>query len=199
MTAVVALSAHRARPLVSLTALQDQDDATLASAAAAGEMRAFELLFSRHAGRAYALCLRMSGDRQRARELAHDAFVRAWERIGTFRGEAAFGTWLHRLTVNVVLESTRAERRRSARVALVGDESEAPEDFADPIAPDVGSRIDLERGIALLPPNARQVFVLHDVEGYRHDEIARQMSIAPGTVRAHLHRARKFLLTWLNR
>lgn len=198
MTAVVALSAHRARPHVSPPALQEQDDATLASAAAAGEMHAFELLFSRHAGRAYALCLRMSGDRQRARELAHDAFVRAWERIGTFRGEAAFGTWLHRLTVNVVLEATRADRRRTARVSLADDEEDAAL-HPDPVTTDVGSRIDLERGIALLPPNARQVFVLHDVEGYRHDEIARQMSLAPGTVRAHLHRARKFLLTWLNR
>ena len=175
------------------------DDRLLASRAHAGDMRAFEELFGRHAGRVFALCLRMSGDRQRARELSHDAFVRAWERLGTYKGEAAFGTWLHRLTVNVVLESARGERRRLARVALAADQDVDVADAPIPAASDVGDRIDLERAITRLPTNARQVFVLHDVEGYRHDEIAERMAIAPGTVRAHLHRARKLLLTWLTR
>jgi RNA polymerase sigma-70 factor (ECF subfamily) len=175
------------------------DDRDLALRAQAGDMRSFEALFARHGGRMYALCLRMSGDRVRARELAHDAFVRAWERLGSYRGEAAFGTWLHRLTVNVVLEAARSQRRREARVMLVDDGDDAGHDVVELTPADVGQKIDLERAIQKLPPNARQVFVLHDVEGFRHDEIAERMAIAPGTVRAHLHRARKLLIAWLDR
>lgn len=175
------------------------DDRDLALRAQAGDLRSFEVLFGRHAGRTFALCLRMTGDRQRARELAHDAFVRAWERLGSYKGEAAFSTWLHRLTVNVILEAARSQRRREARVALADDTDDDVQLAAELTPTDVGDRIDLERAIAKLPPNARQVFVLHDVEGFRHDEIADRMAIAPGTVRAHLHRARKLLMTWLDR
>lgn len=175
------------------------DDRDLALRAQAGDLRSFEVLFGRHAGRTFALCLRMTGDRQRARELAHDAFVRAWERLGSYRGEAAFSTWLHRLTVNVILEAARSQRRREARVALADDTDDDVQLAAELAPADMGDRIDLERAIAKLPPNARQVFVLHDVEGFRHDEIADRMAIAPGTVRAHLHRARKLLMTWLDR
>ncbi|MBL8962421.1 MAG: RNA polymerase sigma factor [Gemmatimonadetes bacterium] len=175
------------------------DDRDLALRAQAGDLRSFEVLFGRHVGRTFALCLRMTGDRQRARELAHDAFVRAWERLGSYKGEAAFSTWLHRLTVNVILEAARSQRRREARVALADDTDDDVQLAAELTPTDVGDRIDLERAIAKLPPNARQVFVLHDVEGFRHDEIADRMAIAPGTVRAHLHRARKLLMTWLDR
>lgn len=193
---VPALTLH---PRVTASTQDLPDDRDLASRALAGDTRSFEVLFERHAGRVYALCVRMAGDRQRARELAHDALVRAWERLGSYKGEAAFGTWLHRLTVNVVLESARSQRRREARVALAEDD-DADVGGAPELAPsDVGDRIDLERAIAKLPRNARQVFVLHDVEGFRHDEIADRMAIAPGTVRAHLHRARKLLIAWLDR
>ena len=193
---VPALTLH---PRVTASTQELPDDRDLASRALAGDTRSFEVLFERHAGRVYALCVRMAGDRQRARELAHDALVRAWERLGSYKGEAAFGTWLHRLTVNVVLESARSQRRREARVALAEDD-DANIGGAPELAPsDVGDRIDLERAIAKLPRNARQVFVLHDVEGFRHDEIADRLAIAPGTVRAHLHRARKLLIAWLDR
>ncbi len=176
------------------------DEGVLVARARDGDMAAFEALFNAHAGRIHAVCLRMAGDKQRAREFTHDAFVRAWERLASFRGEAAFATWLHRLAVNVVLEAIRSDRRREARVALAEDSDEdLVSNAADFGAADVGTRVDLERAIALLPPGARHVFVLHDVEGYRHDEIATQMSIAPGTVRAHLHRARKLLARWLDR
>lgn len=186
-------------PRVTASTQDLPDDRDLARRALAGDTRSFEVLFERHAGRVYALCVRMAGDRQRARELAHDAFVRAWERLGSYKGEAAFGTWLHRLTVNVVLESARSQRRREARITLA-DDDDADLGRAPELAPsDVGDQIDLERAIAKLPPNARQVFVLHDVEGFRHDEIADRMAIAPGTVRAHLHRARKLLMAWLDR
>ena len=186
-------------PRVTAPNLDLSDDRDLALRAQAGDMRSFEAMFGRHAGRTFALCLRMTGDRQRARELAHDAFVRAWERLGSYKGEAAFGTWLHRVTVNVILEAARSQRRREARVALADDTDDDVQAAPELTPADVGDRIDLERAIAKLPPNARQVFVLHDVEGFRHDEIADRMSIAPGTVRAHLHRARKLLMAWLDR
>ena len=173
----------------------------LVARAREGDVAAFRGLYERCAGRVFAVCLRMTGERERARELAHDAFVRAWERLTTFRGEAQFETWMHRLAVNVVLEARRSDARRTARVALAGDEgNDEALDPAGAVSPaDVLTRVDLERAIAALPPNARTVFVLHDVEGFRHDEIAVQMHLAPGTVRAHLHRARQLLMRMLTR
>ncbi len=144
----------------------------------------------------YALCLRMAGDATLAAELTQDVFVRAWERRETFRGASAPGTWLHRLAVNVVLEHMRADRRRLARVEPAGawlDECAAP-------APRdaVLERIDLDAALPRLAAGARVVFVLHDVEGYAHDEIARLTGLAPGTVRTQLHRARRHLMRLLS-
>lgn len=175
-------------------------DVALVERARAGDVAAFEQLFQATSGRIFALCLRMTGDRLRARELTHDAFVRAWERLDSFRGDSAFATWMHRLAVNVVLGEIRAERRRTARVALAMDEgTEEMESAPDGPLADPELRMDLDRAIARLPRNARRVFVLHDVAGYRHEEIAREMEIAEGTVRAHLHRARRLLMEWLTR
>lgn len=179
------------------------DDTALAARAARGDMQAFEALYRQSAGHVFALCLRMSRDRERARELAHDAFVRAWEKLPTFRGEAAFGTWMHRLTVNLVLERQRSERRRAAHEVTVADRDADDDGHTEErtmlqlVRHDEGERLDLEAAIRTLPPNARTVFVLHEVEGYRHDEIAASMGIAPGTVRAHLHRARQLLMEYL--
>ncbi len=180
------------------------DESALAERAARGDMQAFEVLYRQSAGRVFALCLRMSRDRERARELAHDAFVRAWEKMSTFRGDAAFSTWMHRLTVNLVLERQRSERRRAAHEVTVADRGDVDEDDAPEVRTmlqlvrhDEGERLDLEAAIRTLPPNARTVFVLHEVEGYQHDEIAQSMGIAPGTVRAHLHRARRLLMEYL--
>lgn len=174
------------------------ETAALVALAARGDVGAFEQLYARSAGRVYAVCLRMTGDKQRAKELSHDAFVRAWERLSTFRGEAAFDTWMHRLAVNVVLTATRSERRRSARMVATEDQPAIESDLQfSRAAPDVESRIDLERAIASLPPRAREVFVLHDVEGYRHDEIADRLELQSGSVRAQLHRARKLIMRML--
>ena len=122
--------------------------------------------------------------------------MRAWERMATWRGDAAFGTWLHRLTVNVVLESFRSERRRLARVSLAGDDDEVD---AAVSTSEPGDALDLERAIARLPRGARTVFVLHDVEGYRHGEIAEMTGLAEGTLRAQLCRARRLLMEMLDR
>ena len=176
------------------------DLSSLVTSATRGDVQAFEQLYARTAGRVFAICLRMTGDRQRARELAHDAFVRAWERLGTFRGDSAFETWLHRLTVNVVLTAARGERRRHARLVSSddADDASALAAFGKP-GPDVATRVDLERAIAALPPRARQVFVLHDVEGFRHEEIADRLDLRPGSVRAQLHRARQLIMRMLSR
>lgn len=183
------------------TAVPADEVRALVARASTGDVVAFQRLYERSAGRVFALCLRMTADSQRARELAHDAFVRAWERLPGFRGESHFDTWMHRLAVNVVLEAVRTDRRREARVSLVEDEGPADQVDALGARPpaDVLDRIDLERAIAALPPNARTVFVMHDVEGFRHDEIAERMQLAPGTVRAHLHRARQLMMRMLNR
>ncbi len=128
-------------------------------------------------------------------ELTQDVFVRCWERIGTFRGDSRFGTWLHRVAVNVVLEHTRSRNRREARVEPTGDPEilgGAARERSDEV------RMDLERAVRQLPPKARAVFILHDIEGYRHREIADMTGSAPGTMRAQLHRARRLLMEALS-
>ena len=160
-----------------------------------GDRDAFEQLYRLHAGRVYALCLRLAGDAVEARRLAQDAFVRAWERLPGFRGDSAFSSWMHRLAVNVVLADRRAAVRRHRRVAVDGDAAEAVGGAGD-WTPE---RLDLERAIAALPPGARAVFVLFDIEGYGHEEIAAMTGIASGTSKAQLHRARRLLREALSR
>ncbi len=161
-----------------------------------GDQDAFEQLYREHAGRVYALCLRLSGDAVRARDLTQDVFVRLWEKLPTFRGESAFSSWLHRLAVNVVLAGRRSEFRRE-RVVMPTDDLDA---VGRPAAQaPAGLRMDLEQSIAALPPGARAVFVLHDIEGYEHQEIAELTGIAPGTSKAHLFRARRLLREALER
>ena len=162
--------------------------------AQAGDADAFETVYREHAGRIYALCLRMTGESGAAKDLVQDVFVRAWEKIETFRGESAFGSWLHRLAVNVVLMDRRTSQRR-AEYSLGDDEGEergAPAAHAArERSPEL--RMDLEHAIARLPPNARRVLVLYDIEGYTHNEIGTMMGIAEGTSKAHLFRARALL------
>ena len=173
------------------------DPTDLIHRAQQGDRAAFEALYRAHAGRVYALCLRLTADAAQAEERTQDAFVRAWERLATFRGESAFSSWLYRLTVNEVLLGRRAERRREQRVVTTDDPA-ALERLRDATA-GPGIALDLERAVAVLPPGAREVFVLHDVEGYRHDEIAQLTGIAVGTSKAQLFRARRLLREALNR
>ena len=155
-----------------------------------GDRAAFEQIYRENAGRVYAICLRLLANAARAQESTQDVFVRAWEMIGTFRGESAFSSWLYRLAVNVVLVDLRAKKRRTARVRVTDDLSvyDNASHTANP-----GHAIDLERAIAQLPEHARVVFVLHDIEGYQHGEIAEMIGVAEGTSKAQLHRARKLL------
>lgn len=187
-------------PVSPVPPAPDEGDGELVARARRGEVEAFEVLYRRTAGRVYAICLRMSGDAERARELLQDVFVRVWERLESFRGEAAFTSWLHRLTVNVVLAQSRADRRRGNRFGALPDEPDSDRlGDSGGGATAIGHRLDLEQAIASLPPGARRVFVLHDIEGFRHEEIARLTGTAEGTVRAQLHRARKLLMEALGR
>jgi RNA polymerase sigma-70 factor, ECF subfamily len=154
------------------------------------DMQAFERLYRTHVGRVHAICLRMTANATRAEELTQKAFLLVWQKLPLFRGESAFTSWLHRVAVNTVLADLRAEHRRTQRVFTTEDPAifETP-----PRTVPAGIRLDLEQAIALLPPQARAVFVLHDVEGWQHDEIAAQLGVATGTSKAQLHRARKLL------
>ncbi|MDH4132648.1 MAG: RNA polymerase sigma factor [Gemmatimonadota bacterium] len=160
-----------------------------------GDHAAFRALYEAHVGRIYALCLRLAGSAAEAEEHTQDVFVRAWRRLGTFRGDSAFGTWLHRLAVNEVMQARRAAGRRSARVALPGDDELLARVAVQEPEPDR----DLDRAIARLPKGARQIFVLYDLEGYSHEEIAHLTGVAEGTSKAQLHRARRLLREELNR
>ncbi|HEX2601668.1 MAG TPA: RNA polymerase sigma factor [Gemmatimonadaceae bacterium] len=165
--------------------------------AQAGDVDAFEVLYRQHAGRIYALCLRLkAGDSSDATELMQDVFIRAWRGISTFRGDSAFGSWLHRLAVNTMLENARGEQRRIARVLPMDDTSRL-EGAARSSGVDL--RMDMEEAIASLPHGARVAFVLHDVEGYQHQEIAAQLGVSVGTIKAQLHRARRLLRERLER
>ena len=179
-------SVEAPRPIVGDDGLVDR--------ARRGDVDAFELLYRQHAGRVYALCLRLAADPVVARDLTQDTFVRAWEALPRFRADASITTWLHRIAVNAMLERRRGEKRRSARVSLADDEEDGDSLVGGVVlAPDVATAIDLERAIGTLPPGVRRAFVLHDVEGYTHEEIATMTGLAAGTLRAQLHRARQLL------
>lgn len=185
-----------ATPLPVMPTPSSADDVALA---ARGDRRAFERLYRAHVDKVFTLCARMVGERTRAEELTQDVFVRAWEKLAQFRGDSAFGTWLHRMAVNVVLNERQAEQRRRARYDDgIEDPDHLPHGDVRPL-PVPGLAMDLEAAIALLPPGARKVFLLHDVEGYTHEEIAGMLGVTAGGCKAQLHRARMLMREALNR
>jgi RNA polymerase sigma-70 factor (ECF subfamily) len=175
-------------------------DHALAQSAARGDMSAFEELYRRHHRRVYSLCLRMTQNVSEAEDLAQEAFVQLFRKIGSFRGESAFTTWLHRLTVNQVLMHFR---KRSVRDEKTTEEGETPDQAVlgteNPDRMHVVDRIALDNAIAQLPNGYRTVFVLHDVEGYEHEEIGRMLGCAVGTSKSQLHKARMKLRGLLKR
>ena len=164
-------------------------EATDVQRAADGDHQAFERLYRDHVGRVYALALRMAGDGP-ADDLTQEVFIRAWEKLGTFRGEARFGTWLHRLAVNLILTRRESLRKREARHV---DSEGVVDRLVAPPRRHSGAAMDLDAAVRRLPDGARQIFVLYDVEGYGHDEIAGLMGISVGTSKSQLHRARMLL------
>lgn len=170
------------------------DDAAVSSAqedvsrAAAGNVAAFERVYRAQVARIHSLARRMAGPAQ-ADELTQDVFVRAWQKLGSFRGDSAFSTWLHRLAVNVIIERFRVQG--AERLRMADNETVFATAAATPVRH--ADRIGLEAALAQLPPGAKRVFVLHDVEGYKHAEIAGLMQISVGTSKAQLHRARMLM------
>jgi RNA polymerase sigma-70 factor, ECF subfamily len=164
--------------------------------AQAGDAAAFEFLYHLHSRRVYALCLRMVNNPSDAEDLMQEAFLQLFRKIGTFRGESAFSTWLHRMTVNVVLMRLR---KKSLPVASL-EETTDPDDETGGPRKDIGApdlrlsgavdRVNLERSVEKLPPGYRTVFVLHDVQGYEHNEIADIMGCSVGNSKSQLHKAR---------
>ncbi|PPJ43354.1 RNA polymerase subunit sigma-24 [Pseudoxanthomonas sp. KAs_5_3] len=167
-------------------------DIALARSAAGGDTQAFEALYRRHAGRVHGVIQRLVGFHGvRAEDLTQEAFVRAWQALPAFRFESAFGTWLHRLAVNTALMELRS-RRNGPRFDEDEDAIEGL-GLADSAGQTTALSMDLERAVATLPPRARAVLVLYDVEGWKHEEIAAELGMAVGSSKAQLHRARHLL------
>lgn len=166
------------------------DESEAVRRAQAGDSQAFAELYEMHVGRIYAVCLRMLSDAREAEEAAQDTFVRAWEAIGSFQFKSAFSTWLHRLGVNQVLTRLRSAKRREARITAVEDLSEFASEVREAMPE---TRMDLEQAIALLPPGAKEVLILHDIEGYPYREIAEMVGTVEGTIKSRLNRARRLV------
>jgi len=185
------LGGHSEGTIMASNAISIKSDAGLSAALAGDAMSGFEDLYRKHYRRVYSICLRMTGNVAEAEDLTQEVFIQLHRKIGSFRGEAAFTTWLHRLTVNQVLMHFR---KRSVRSELTTDDGEMPDsidpDTLNPEAMPIVDRIGLEDAIAQLPPGYRTVFVLHDVEGYEHEEIARMLGCSAGTSKSQLHKGR---------
>lgn len=165
-----------------------------------GDLGAFEEIYRRHAGRLYSLACRMTGNPSDGEDLLQDIFVQVHRKLTTFKGESALATWLYRLAMNVCLDHLRS---RGVRMDQVSDSIDADGDPTPPAdrgmeAALVVNRIDLERAIARLPEGSRAAFLLHDVEGFEHQEVAAILGIAEGTSKSQVHKARLRLRRWLH-
>ena len=166
-------------------------DYELAQAAARGEMEAFETLYERHHRRVYSLCLRMLANPTEAEDMTQEVFIQVFRKISSFRGDSAFTTWLHRLTVNQVLMHFRKRNVKLEHTTEEGEMTNVVQAGSErPQAMPVVDRIALDAAIAQLPPGYRTVFVLHDVEGYEHEEVADMLGCSVGTSKSQLHKAR---------
>jgi RNA polymerase sigma-70 factor (ECF subfamily) len=172
----------------------DFSDLQLAKRAAEGDVSAFETLYERHHRKTYSLCLRMLGNQSDAEDLTQEVYVQLFRKIGSFRGESAFSTWLHRMTVNQVLMHFR---KRSVKSEKTSEDGELPEQVvvgsSNPLKMAVVDRIALAKAIGGLPPGYKKIFLLHDVHGFEHEEIARMLGLSVGTSKSQLHKARQKL------
>ena len=174
--------------MVSRTAISMRDETALVARAQSGDTRAFEALYREHVDRVYGLCLRMTGNVGEAEDCAQEAFSQAWKKLARFRGDSAFGTWMHRIAVNAVLGRIRKSKREQDRIQAVAEMTTSPASIGDS-----GELRDLSDAIDRLPEGARHVFVLNAVYGYSHEESSDMLGVAVGTTKAQLHRARRLL------
>jgi RNA polymerase sigma-70 factor (ECF subfamily) len=166
-------------------------DLELAARCRAGDTDAFEELYRQHARRLYSLVVRMIGSAQDAEDLLQEVFLQAYRKLPGFRGESTLGTWLYRLTMNHCLDHLRGRQAKMSRATASIDEESVDEPTApDPVVPSAISRMDLERAIEALPPGSKAAFLLHDVEGFEHQEIAAILGISEGTSKSQVHKAR---------
>jgi len=172
---------------------QQNHDGALVDRAQRGNAAAFEELYRRHIDKVYGLCVRMTGNQAEAEDCAQEAFIQAWSKLDKFRGDSAFGTWMHRVAVNSVLGRIRKSKREHDRIQAVSDVAPPPESIGD-----TSGLRDLEEAVNKLPSGARHVFVLHAVYGYSHQEAGNMLGIATGTSKAQLHRAKRLLQQQLN-
>lgn len=180
------------------TGTVEASDLELAQRCRRGDIEAFELLYRAHAGRLYSLAVRMAGSASEAEDLVQEVFLQAHRKLGSFRGESSLGTWLYRLAVNQCLDFLRSRQGRLSKNTDSLDEDGASEPAAPaPAIPTSISRVDLERAIARLPEGCRAAFVLHDVEGFGHQEIAQMLGVAEGTSKSQVHKARMKLRAML--
>jgi RNA polymerase sigma-70 factor (ECF subfamily) len=163
-------------------------DTALVASVQAGDVDAFEALYKQHAARIYSLASRMAGSPDEGEDLVQEIFLQAYRKLGSFKGDASVGTWLYRLAVNHCLDFVRSRRAKMGRVT---DTLDAAGSF-EPVSPRETplARLDLERAIEQLPPGCREAFVLHDVEGFDHKEVARLLGIAEGTSKSQVFKAR---------
>lgn len=189
--AVVSLVDGSSAASESIPVAANTDDLTLCRLASENNLAAFEILYQRYHRRTYSLCLRMTNSQTEAEDLTQEVFIQLFRKVGSFRGESAFSTWLHRLTVNQVLMHFR---RRSVKNEKTSDDGEIPEQTVvgteNPNRMPVIDRLALNKAIEQLPPGYKKVFLLHDVQGYEHEEIARMLRLSVGTSKSQLHKAR---------
>ena len=183
-------SAQKAKELPIVTT--ETPDYDLTQWAADGNLEAFEMLYKKYHRRAYSICLRMTSSVTEAEDLTQEAFIQLFRKVGSFRGDSAFTTWFHRLTVNQVLMHFR---KRSVKNEKTTEDGEMPEqtkkkDRNYRAQTPILNRMDLRKAVSMLPPGYRSVFLLHDVEGFEHSEVARMLGISVGTSKSQLHKAR---------
>ncbi len=199
-TAIFPLAQSGKRKAGTISVTQPTTDYDLAQSSASGDMSAFEELYERHNRRVYSLCLRMTQNVAEAEDLAQEVFIQLYRKVGSFRGDSQFTTWLHRMTVNQVLMHFRKKGVRSEQTTEDGDVPvQIVKGTEDPSRMPVIDRIALDKAIAALPPGYRTVFVLHDVEGHEHEEIAKILGCSVGTSKSQLHKARMKLRGLLKR
>ena len=193
MAAVLSAESSDYSPIMaSAIQAQAEDEASLIRRAQRSDAAAFEALYRDNVDRVYGLCLRMTGNVSEAEDCTQEAFIQAWKQLAKFRGDSAFGTWLHRIAVNAVLGRMRKSRREHDRIRAVAELNDAPVASADG-----GNLRDLSDAVNRLPEGARHVFVLYAVYGYSHEEAGNMLGIATGTSKAQLHRARRLLVQQL--
>jgi RNA polymerase sigma-70 factor (ECF subfamily) len=169
-----------------------KDEGALILAVQQGDKRAYHTLYQRYIGQVYGLCYRLTGEKMLAEDAAQEVFIQLWRKIGNFSGQSKFSTWLHTVTSNITISYIRKQRGWLHKMFNLEDSSAANE-----VAEQSAGEVDLEAYIVRLPERARIVFVLHAIEGYRHEDIAAMTNMAVGSSKAQFHRAKQLLKEWM--